>query len=119
MASASWSELRVILTSDASGSWGCGAYTSTGEWFQLMLSDDWSGIHITVKELLPIVLVAIWGSRWKGLTVLCRCDNAAVVSIVNSGRSRMDQVMHLMRCLSFFLEVHLICQGWRMVTLTL
>ena len=69
-----------------------------------MLSDDWSGIHITVKELLPIVFgVAIWGSRWKGLTVLCRCDNAAVVSIVNSGRSRMDRVMHLMRCLSFFL----------------
>jgi len=30
-------------------------------------------------------------------------DNAAVVAIVNSGRSKMDRVKHLMRCLSFFL----------------
>ena len=63
MASASMSEPRVILTSDASGSWECGAYTSTGKWFQLMLSDDWSGIHITVKELLPIVLYGVLGGR--------------------------------------------------------
>ena len=47
--------------------------------------------------------VAIWGSEWKGLTVVCFCDNAAVVTIVNSGRSKMDRAKHLMRCLSFFL----------------
>ena len=45
-----------------------------------------------MKELLLIVLgVAVWGSRWKGLTVTCQCDNAAVVAIVNSGRSKMDR----------------------------
>ena len=33
----------------------------------------------------------------------CRYDNAAVVAIVNSGRSRLDRAMHLRRCLSFFL----------------
>ncbi len=37
------------------------------------------------------------------MSVSCRCDNAAVVAIVNSGRSKMDRAMHLMRCLSFFL----------------
>ena len=114
MAGAIPREPQTTLTSDASGNWGCGAYTSTGDWFQLALSGDWSDVHITAKELLPIVLgVAVWGPRWKGRTVLCRCDNAAVVAIVNSGRSRMDRAMHLMRCLSFFLarwEVSLICR---------
>ena len=94
----------VVITSDASASWGCGAFTSTGEWFQLKLPETWSDIHITVKELLPIVLgVTVWGRAWKGYKVTCLCDNTAVVAIVNSGRSRMDRVMHLMRSLTFFL----------------
>ena len=37
------------------------------------------------------------------MSVCCRCDNAAVVAIVNSGRSKVERAMHLMRCLSFFL----------------
>ncbi len=105
---------QVVLTSDASGKWGCGAYTSTGDWFQLKFPDSWLEVHITVKELLPIFLaVAVWGHLWRGVTVSYRCDNMAVVAIVNSGRSRMDWAMHLMRCLSFFLarwDVTLVCQ---------
>ena len=97
-------EPQVVLTSDASGLWGCGAFTSTGQWFQLAIPDSWQEVHITVKELLPFVLVAaIWGPLWRGFTVSCRCDTAAIVAIINSGRSRMDRAMHLMRCLSFFL----------------
>ncbi len=105
---------QVTLTSDASGSWGCGASTSNGEWFQLQWPGSWDGIHITAKELLPIVVgAAVWGSVWEGSTVLCLCDNAAVVAIVNSGRSKMDRAMHLMRCLSFFLArwgISLVCR---------
>ena len=105
---------QVELMSDASGSWGCGAYTSHGQWFQLHLPESWLDIHITIKELLPIVLgVALWGGRWQGLSVSCRCDNAAVVLIVNSRRSKVDRAMHLMRCLSFFLarcDVSLVCK---------
>ena len=105
---------QVVLTSDASGSWGCGAFTSTGQWLQLQFPESWADIHITVKELLPIVLgAAVWGSKWKGLAVSCLCDNAAMVAIVNSGRSKMDRTMHLMRCLSFFLArwgVSMVCR---------
>ncbi len=105
---------QVTLTSDASGSWGCGAFTSNGEWFQLQWPGSWDGIHITAKELLPIVVgAAVWGSVWEGSTVLCLCDNAAIVAIVNSGRSKMDRAMHLMRCLSFFLArwgISLVCR---------
>ena len=55
------------ITSDASGSWDCGSYSSEGEWFQLKLPMPWEGIHITVKELLPIVIsVALWGGTVAG-----------------------------------------------------
>ena len=61
----------------------CGAFSSHGEWFQLVWPESWLQLHITVKELLPVVIsIAIWGKLWSGKTVHCRCDNAAVVAIV-------------------------------------
>ena len=95
------------ITSDASGSWGCGAYTLSGEWFQLKWPRRWNNYHITVKELLPIVLaVAIWGKRWQGRSVQCRCDNAAVVAVLRSGWCKNRDAMHLLRGLHFFLAAH-------------
>ena len=97
-------ESPYVLTSDASGSWGCGAFSSAGDWFQLPWPRSWDPIHITVKELLPIVVAcALWGRQWKGKTVRCRSDNAAVVAIVNSGRNKEARIMHLMRSLFFFM----------------
>ena len=92
---------KVTMTS---GSWDCGAFTSAGEWFQLEFPESWNDIHITVKELLPIVIgAAVRGCQWKGLTVTCQCDNVAVVAIVNSGKSKMDRLMHLLRNLFFII----------------
>lgn len=55
-----------MTSSDASGNWGCGAFTSGRKWFQLSWPVVWMDRHITVKELLPIIIgVAIWGSRWR------------------------------------------------------
>ena len=97
-------DYRATITSDASGSWGCGAYSSSGEWFQFEWPASWLDRHITIKELLPIVIaVATWGTQWKGSSVRCRCDNAAVVAIINSGTSKDERAMHLMRCMFFFL----------------
>lgn len=91
------------VTSDASGSWGCGAFSSSGEWFQLQWPASWEAVHITVKELLPVVIAcAVWGERWSGKTVRCHCDNEAVVAILKSGTSKHPLVMHLMRCLFLF-----------------
>ena len=40
--------------------------------------------HITLKELIPIVLAsAVWGSEWKGSVGRAGCDNSAVVAILN------------------------------------
>ena len=49
---------------------------------------EWAGpivtLHITSKELAPIVIAAaIWGSEWRGKTVRAQCDNEAVISIIN------------------------------------
>ena len=96
-----------VLTSDASGSWGCGAFTSAGEWFQLKLPETWESVHITIKELLPVVMgIAMWGRQWQGGTIKCLCDNAAVVAILRSGRSKDEKAMQLMRSLSFFLAAY-------------
>ena len=50
----------VTLTSDASGCWGCGAFSSEGLWFQFRWPEVWAGVHITVKGI---------GSRYKALIV--------------------------------------------------
>ena len=95
-----------VITSDASGSWGCGAYTLTS-WFQYQWPPTIADEHITVKELLPIVIaVAIWGVNWANKSILCRCDNEAVVYIINSGTSRDPKVMALIRCLHFIIARH-------------
>ena len=84
------------IWTDASGSFGCGAWNSaTSEWFQLQWSTGQgqvqSGIEeegITLKELLPVVLsCAIWGRYWAGQAVMFHCDNTGAVAVVNSGYS--------------------------------
>ena len=93
----------ATLTSDVSGGWGGGAFTSSGEWFQLQWPESWSSVHIMVKELAPIIVpCTVWGRQWQGSSVHCRCDNAAVVAIVRAGSSKHSLAMHLLRCLSFF-----------------
>ena len=96
-------QASATVTSDASGSWGCGAYNNSGAWFQFSWPESWAQIHITTKELLPIVVAcAVWGQSWQGKTVCCWCDNAAVVAIIRSGSAKDPITMHLMRCLFFF-----------------
>ena len=94
----------VTLTSDTSGLWGCGAFSSMGEWFQVEWPASWIKLHITIKELLPVVVgVAMWGSKWRGKTIICNCDNAAVVAILNSGSSKDERAMQLLRSLFLFM----------------
>ena len=41
------------------------------------------------------------GPKWQNRSVLCRCDNAAAVHIINSGTSSDPYAMALTRCLHF------------------
>ena len=49
------------LTTDASGSWGCGGFSGS-LWFSLPWNLIGASLHITVQELIPITLAAaLWG----------------------------------------------------------
>jgi hypothetical protein len=49
--------------SDASGNYGCGAFSTGLDWFQIQWPQDWACVDISAKELVPVVLAgAIWGS---------------------------------------------------------
>ena len=91
----------ISLTSDASGSWGCGTFYQE-KWFQYKWNHATQDYHITFKELLPIVIsAALWGPHWANQTIQCHCDNESVVHIINTGTSKDQAVMGLMRCLHF------------------
>ena len=95
----------VVVTSDASGFWGCGAWCEC-QWFQLQWDQQSERKQIAVKELLPVIIAAaIWGHSWSGKSVVTNCDNQAVVTVLNSRYSREKDIMQLLRCL-FFLEAH-------------
>ena len=65
-----------MVTSDASGTWGCGAVSDSGEFFQVPWPESWVYVNIAVKEMVPIVIaVAIWGQKWAEHTLLVRSDN--------------------------------------------
>ena len=95
----------ITITSDASGSWGCGAWSGSA-WFQLQWDQPTSLKQIATKELIPIIIAAVvWGHTWTGNQVQSLCDNKAVVTVINSRSSRESDIMQLLRCL-FFLESH-------------
>ena len=89
-------ELQV--TSDASGSWGCGAWHGHS-WFQVRW-DEWSHhLSIAEKELVPIIIACVvCGGFWQ---VLCHCNNQVIVACLRSRTSKNKGFMHLLRCLLF------------------
>ena len=61
-----------------------------GQWFSL----SWEACpaireaHISVKELLPIVIAcATWAKSMHNLHICCHCDNAAVVAMIKKKSS--------------------------------
>ena len=92
---------HFLVTSDASGNWGCGAFQGAA-WFQFQWPETMAKSHISVREMIPVVLsAALWGQHWTNKSVRFLSDNSAVVALINSGSSRENSLMHLMRCLSF------------------
>ena len=94
-----------LVVSDASGQWGCGAFHGQ-EWFQLQWDHSILSMHITIKELLPVMIAAaVWGKTWSGKTIMALSDNAATVQIITQHHSKDPTAMHLVRCLTL-IECH-------------
>ena len=90
------------LYTDAAGSIGFGGYLQ-GKWFQghwpphMRLSRE-QGISIEWQELFPIVVAcSIWHPFLAGKRLQFWCDNQSVVSIINSGHSKVPRIMELVR----------------------
>ena len=92
----------VLVVSDASGSWGCGAF-SLPNWFNLQWSPNMQIFPIAVKELFPVVIAAaIYGNQWSGKLVHFKVDNLIIVQVLQATYSREPHLMHLVRLLVFF-----------------
>ena len=63
---------------------------------------SWAEVHISVQELLPIVIsYGIWGNEMAGCHIRSSCNNAAFVAMINKHTSNNPLAMHLLRCLFF------------------
>ena len=89
------------IQTDASGSWGCGAFFYP-HWFQYAWPAEWAPINIMAKELVPIIIsCAVWAPLLAHKQTQFQCDNQSLVSAINKGSSKDNMVMHLLRCLWF------------------
>ena len=97
---------EVIVYSDASGSWGCGAL-SAHSWIQHQWLPETGDISIAHKELVPIVIACfLWGKQWSRKVVQFYCDNESVTLMLNELSSRKKGLIHLLRCVIFLAAKH-------------
>ena len=92
---------ELELFTDASGSIGFGAFFQ-GHWAHGVWPAHWGPpmLDITFKELYPIVLsVQLWSHLLQNKKIVFRCDNQAVVAIINKQTSKSTPSMGLVRLL--------------------
>ena len=93
----------VHVFSDASSSFGCGAFVPTVGWFSLRWPDSWRCVDISTMELVLVILAAaLWGKFWSGSHICFHSDNMGVIGVLKSGSARSAIQMHLLRCFAFF-----------------
>ena len=63
--------------------------------YALPLPHSWQDVNIAYTEMISIlVALKVWHIQWAGLKVRIQCDNQAVVSVLNTGKTR-DRVIYL------------------------
>ena len=96
----------VVIWSDASGSWGCGALTEAN-WLVFQWPDPLTALSIAHKELIPIVIAGlVWGQHWAGKVVQFISDNQAVVTVLTKLYCRDASLMGYLRCIVFSAARH-------------
>ena len=103
ISTSAWSSPDDIFATDACLS-GCGGLTRHKFFhteFPREVTDKFPSIHHL--EVLAILLaVRLWGHQWQSLRILVYCDNAAVVSSLNSSRVQDSLLATCLRELWFF-----------------
>ena len=84
----------MLLYTDASGSYGCGAYYQGARFFhawqphQHLRTIQWKELFATVAAALT------WGHRWQGKRVTFMCDNQAIFLAWQGQHSRDSHVIN-------------------------
>lgn len=84
-----WSILDAVFAPDACLS-ECGGMSST-EYFHSVFPDFIATVCTGIRHLeLLVVMVPVhlWGQYWRGRRIQLSCDKEAVVSIINTGRTK-------------------------------
>ena len=99
-----WHEELELFT-DASSSHGCGGMFGRF-WFSLPWSDlqiDTTTWSIAALEFLPIIFaIVIWGQSLTGKKIIFRCDNEALVSVLNQKTASDPVILALLRIFVIF-----------------
>lgn len=65
------------------------------------------GYHINILEMLSVIIcLKLWGSDFKGKRIQVFCDNNAVCTVINSGRSRCEILQDCLRELAFLSAIY-------------
>ena len=95
----------IKMSSDACAKGFAAVYG--GRWLQGSFPSQWASVHITIKELLPIVIaMKLWGPGLANRRILFLTDNIAVVFIINNQSSKDSVIMTLVRSLVVTLLTH-------------
>lgn len=84
-----WSEPDGIFSTDACLT-GCGGLFGK-RFFHCAFPDSllkqYSAIH-HLECIAIIIALRLWGSEWRGLRIRVYCDNEAIVTVLNSGKTK-------------------------------
>ena len=79
--------------------------------YAIPLNRGYSGFYIMHLEMLNIlVALRTWKKRWGGKHILIHCDNNAVVSVINTGKTRDSILAALTRNIAMYVataDIHI------------
>jgi hypothetical protein len=85
------------LFTDAFKTFGYGACYGT-KWLSGNWLDSVSHHNISLLEIYPIFLaISIWGHELSNKCIILKCDNLAVVYIINKNTSKDKNIMTILR----------------------
>ncbi|XP_076158650.1 uncharacterized protein LOC143141830 [Alosa pseudoharengus] len=99
------------IFTDAAPSVGFGG-VFRGQWFAEKWPADFSTFALgsascALHEIYPVVVASVlWGSDWSRKRITLFCNNAAVVGMINKGRSSSSIIMSLLRRLTWQSVLH-------------
>lgn len=93
---------------DAAPSVGFGGFYQE-QWFASSWPHDFAapGASSALYEIYPVAVACyLWGQSWRRKRIAVLCDNQAVVSIINKGRSHCPLIMSFMRRITWLSVTH-------------